>query len=208
MLKRSFDIFTSLSLLVALSPLLLITSLLVLWKHGSPVFFTQERPGKDKKNFHIYKFRTMTNKRDGNGELLPDAERLTSFGRFLRSTSIDELPALWNVLKGDMSLVGPRPLLTQYLPYYTDKENKRFLVRPGITGLAQVSGRNYLNWDDRLKKDIFYVENQTFILDMKIIFQTIWKVLLKKDISTDTDIVETFLNEERSSHPDNKEGII
>ena len=140
----------------------------------------------------------MTDERDDKGVLLPDSNRLTVFGRFLRSSSLDELPALWNVVTGDMSLVGPRPLLIQYLPYYTEEENKRFLVRPGITGLAQVSGRNYLPWDDRLNFDIKYVDNKSFFLDMKILLLTFWKVLMKKDIATDTDVIETFLDQERA----------
>ena len=199
MLKRSFDLTLSLIGVLFFSPILLALTILVYWKLGSPIFFKQPRPGINKKIFNIYKFRTMTDERDDKGVLLPDSNRLTVFGRFLRSSSLDELPALWNVVTGDMSLVGPRPLLIQYLPYYTEEENKRFLVRPGITGLAQVSGRNYLPWDDRLNFDIKYVDNKSFFLDMKILLLTFWKVIMKKDIATDTDVIETFLDQERAS---------
>src|SRR5690606_21072813 len=149
-MKRIFDVVVSISLLVVLSPLLILLALLIRIKLGSPVLFRQTRPGKNTKPFDMVKFRTMTNERGADGKLLPDKERLTSFGRFLRSTSLDELPELWNVLKGDMSLVGPRPLLMEYLGYYTDEEMLRFSVRPGITGLAQVNGRNETTWDARL----------------------------------------------------------
>jgi len=178
---------------------MLITFVLVYIKHGSPIFFKQKRPGKNGIPFYIIKLRTMKDAVDENGTPLSDKERLTNLGVFLRRTSLDELPELLNVLKGEMSLVGPRPLLIQYLPYYTEEENKRFLVRPGITGLAQISGRNYLPWDDRLKLDIKYVENQSFLLDMRILILTFWKVIMKKDIATDTDTVETFLDQERTN---------
>ena len=199
MLKRSFDLILSLILILLFSPILFVLTILVYWQLGYPILFKQSRPGINKKIFNIYKFRTMTDEYDDKGVLLPDSNRLTAFGKFLRLSSLDELPALWNVLKGDMSLVGPRPLLIQYLPYYTEEENKRFLVRPGITGLAQISGRNYLPWDDRLKLDIKYVENQSFLLDMRILILTFWKVIMKKDIATDTDTVETFLDQERTN---------
>ncbi len=149
---------------------------------GSPILFRQLRPGLHGRPFTIYKFRTMTNKRDKNGKLLPDGERLIRFGQFMRNTSIDELPELLNVIKGDMSIVGPRPLLMQYLPYYTTKERLRFTVLPGITGLAQINGRNFLSWDERLKHDVWYVNNFNFWLDIRLIFKTILKVLNGNDI--------------------------
>jgi len=181
-LKRTIDIAVSMVLLIVLSPLLMTISLLNLYHHGRPVLFTQNRPGMDEEIFEMYKFRTMTNEKNAQGELLADHKRLTSFGNFLRKTSLDELPELFNVLKGDMSLVGPRPLLVKYLPYYSEIERRRHRVRPGITGLAQVTGRNSLNWDERLEKDVEYVENLSFLLDLQIIVKTVLIVLQRKDI--------------------------
>lgn len=182
-IKRLLDIIISFCALVILSPILLIVALLVRIKLGSPVIFCQERPGKNEKIFKLYKFRSMSDKKDENGKLLPNEERLTKFGRLLRKTSLDELPELVNILKGEMSIVGPRPLLTEYLPYYTEKEAHRHDVRPGLTGLAQVNGRNAINsWEDRFNYDIEYVEKCSFILDVKIILKTIEKVIKRADI--------------------------
>lgn len=195
--KRPLDFVLSAGALIVLSPVMGITAILVKKKLGSPVLFTQDRPGKDEKVFKLCKFRTMTDERDENGELLPDADRLTDFGSFLRSTSLDELPELLNILKGDMALVGPRPLLVQYLPYYTEEEKHRHDVRPGLTGLAQVNGRNLVKWDQRLAYDVRYVNKITFIGDVKIILKTIVKVLKTEDVAVDTDSVETYLDLER-----------
>ena len=180
--KRPMDFILSLLAIIILSPVFIITGVLVRTKLGSPILFKQNRPGLDEKIFTMYKFRTMTDQKDENGELLPDHIRLTKFGKMLRATSLDELPELFNILKGDMSLVGPRPLLVEYLPYYTEEEHHRHDVRPGLTGLAQVNGRNNLDWDNRLKKDIEYVNNITFINDTKIILKTIKKVFAREDI--------------------------
>jgi len=193
------DLILSLCALVALSPVLFITALLVRLKLGSPIIFTQKRPGKNGIIFTLYKFRSMTDARDGSGELLSDELRLTKFGRMLRSTSLDELPELFNILKGDMSIVGPRPLLLQYLNYYTEKEKHRHDVCPGLTGLAQVSGRNFLKWEARLAKDVEYVNNITFLKDVKIILKTGLKVIKRLDISTNTGEVEGNLAEIRST---------
>lgn len=195
--KRPLDFVLSAGALIVLSPVMGVTAVLVKKKLGSPVLFTQDRPGKDEKVFKLCKFRTMTYERDENGELLPDADRLTDFGSFLRSTSLDELPELLNILKGDMALVGPRPLLVQYLPYYTEEEKHRHDVRPGLTGLAQISGRNLVKWDQRLAYDVRYVNKITFIGDVKIILKTIVKVLKTEDVAVDTDSVETYLDLER-----------
>ena len=185
--KPFFDFLISLTILLAISPLfLIITIVLMLYYKGNP-FFTQERPGKNEKIFNIMKFRTMTDKTDRGGKLLPDADRLTNFGNFLRKTSLDEIPQLLNIIKGQMSLIGPRPLRVRYLPYYTEKEQLRHTIRPGITGLAQISGRNFLPWDDRLKKDIEYVEKLSFRLDAFIFIKTISKVLSSKDVAIDSD---------------------
>lgn len=181
-IKRFLDILISLFGLIILSPVFLIVAILVRIKLGSPVFFKQERPGKDEKIFKLYKFRSMSDKKDENGKLLPDKERLTRFGKILRSTSLDELPELFNILKGDMSLIGPRPLAVSYLPYYNEKEKHRHDVRPGLTGLAQINGRNALNWEERFKYDIEYVNNITFMNDIKIFFKTFIKVLKKEDV--------------------------
>lgn len=188
--KRIFDFIASFFGLLLLSPVLLIISIIVLIKHGHPILFTQKRPGKNEQIFKMFKFRTMTNERDEHGVLLPDKKRLTKFGSFLRKTSLDELPELINVIKGDMSLIGPRPLLIKYLPYYTTKEKKRHDVRPGITGLAQISGRNFLNWDKRLSTDVKYVENLSLKLDINIFIQTISCVISMKDVSVNSDEVE------------------
>lgn len=199
--KRPLDFILALSALVLLSPVLIITAILVRIKLGSPVLFTQDRPGKDEIVFKLYKFRTMTDEKDSNGNLLPDAERLTNFGTMLRSTSIDELPELLNIIKGDMSIIGPRPLLVQYLPFYTETEKRRHDVRPGLSGLAQVSGRNLVKWDQRLAYDVQYVNNITFLGDVKIVLQTIGKVIKHSDVAVDTDTVETYLNIERGGKP-------
>ena len=183
MIKRIFDITASGAALVALSPVLAVTAYKVKKNLGSPVLFKQTRPGLNGEPFEMLKFRSMTDAKDSEGNLLSDSERLTDFGRFLRKSSLDELPELWNIFKGDMSIVGPRPLLMRYLPYYTEAEQKRHNVRPGLTGLAQVSGRNMLNWDDRLALDTYYAENQSLLLDAKIILKTILVVLNKKDIA-------------------------
>lgn len=181
--KRFFDIVLSLTALIVLSPVLLVVAVLVRVKLGSPVIFRQERPGKDERIFRLYKFRSMTDGRDEYGELLPDEMRLTKFGRILRSTSLDELPELWNILKGDMSIVGPRPLLVRYLPYYTEEERHRHDIRPGLTGLAQVQGRNLLAWEERFALDVEYVRNVSFVQDIKIVLLTIKKVLRREDIA-------------------------
>lgn len=181
--KRLIDILLSFIALVVLSPVFLAIAVLVRSKLGSPIIFKQPRPGKDEKIFTMYKFRTMTNERDEHGELLPDSIRLTNIGKFLRSTSLDELPELINILKGDMSFVGPRPLSVKYLPYYNDRERLRHSVRPGLTGLAQINGRNTLNWEDRFKYDVNYVENLSFILDMSIMIRTFIKVFKREGIT-------------------------
>ena len=195
--KRLLDIILSGTALVVLSPVLLVVAILVRTKLGSPVIFHQERPGKDEKIFTLCKFRTMTDEKDEQGNLLPDSVRLTKFGKLLRATSLDELPELWNILKGDMSIIGPRPLLVGYLPYYTEKERIRHSVRPGLTGLAQVSGRNFISWDHRLAKDVEYVENLTFFMDVKVFWRTVKVVLKKEDVAVATDEVECYLWEER-----------
>ena len=196
-IKRILDILISLTFIVLFSWLYLILVILVRIKLGSPVLFCQERPGYNEKIFKLYKFRTMTDKRDEKGNLLPDSERLTKFGSMLRSTSLDELPEMFNILKGDMSLIGPRPLLVEYLPYYTEEERLRHSVRPGLTGLAQVSGRNYLAWDKRLARDVEYVNHISFIMDIRIIIKTIMVVFKKEDVSVDTNVVEGYLWDER-----------
>ncbi len=182
-IKRALDILCSLAAIIVFCWLYVIIAVLVRIKLGSPVIFKQPRPGKDEKIFNMYKFRTMTNETDAEGKLLPDEMRLTRFGRFLRSTSLDELPEAFCILNGSMSVIGPRPLLVSYLPYYTERERLRHTVRPGLSGLAQVSGRNSLAWDDRLEKDVEYVENISFLTDLKIVFMTVKKVLSRSDIS-------------------------
>jgi len=181
--KRFFDLLLVISALLGLFPLLCFLAVLIRWKLGSPVFFTQQRPGICGRPFILYKFRTMTDARDDEGNLLPDAVRLTSFGRILRGTSLDELPELWNVIKGEMSLVGPRPLLMEYLERYTPEQARRHEVRPGITGWAQINGRNAITWEEKFKLDVWYVDNQSFWLDVKIIFITIWKIIRREGIN-------------------------
>jgi sugar transferase EpsL len=181
--KRCFDYALAATALVVLSPLLLVLAALVRYKHGAPVLFRQQRPGLYGAPFVIYKFRTMTDARDPQGNLLPDAERLTGFGRFLRSTSLDELPELFNVLRGDMSLVGPRPLLMRYLPLYTPQQMRRHAVRPGITGWAQINGRNAIRWEEKFEYDQWYVDNVALGLDLKIIGLTLWKIVRREGIS-------------------------
>ena len=188
--KRIMDIFLSFIAIFILLPLILLFAFLVKIKLGSPILFFQERPGKDEKIFRLYKFRSMSEEKDKEGHYLPDEKRLTRFGRKLRSTSLDELPELFSILKGDMSIVGPRPLLIEYLPYYTEIERKRHKVRPGLTGLAQVEGRNYLSWDERLKKDVAYVEQISFWLDCKIIVKTFINVIRQKGVAEDTSNIE------------------
>lgn len=206
-IKRILDIISSLLAIIILSPLLAVTAVLVKTKLGSPVLFKQERPGKDEKIFTLMKFRTMTDERDENGELLPDEVRLTKFGKFLRSTSIDELPELFNILKGDMSVIGPRPLLVQYLPYYTKEERHRHDVRPGLTGWAQVNGRNSLDWDHRFECDVEYVKNMSLLFDIKIIFSTILKVIGKSDVAEDTNQIEGNFAEIRAQQIKEKQGV-
>lgn len=198
-IKRPLDCVLACTALAVLSPVFGITALLVRTKLGSPVLFHQERPGKDGKIFRLYKFRSMTDARDENGELLPDDERLTRFGRLLRSTSLDELPELWNIAKGDMAIVGPRPLLSQYLPFYTERERHRHDVRPGLSGLAQVNGRNFVTWEKKLTLDVQYVDKITFIGDTSIILRTIFQVLKKEGVAPDSDTAETYLDRERSA---------
>ena len=198
--KRFFDIIISLSVLIFLSPVYIALAIAVRIRHGSPVLFCQERPGKNGKVFKMYKFRTMTNERDENGELLPDEKRLTRFGEKLRSTSLDELPEFINVLKGDMSLIGPRPLLVRYLPLYTERQMRRHDVRPGITGLAQSSGRNLLSWEDRFEKDVEYVENVSLVLDIKIIFATVKSIIKKEGITSENSVtMEPFTGTETTA---------
>lgn len=197
--KRPLDIFFSLLALIILSPILLIVVILVRIKLGRPIIFKQERPGKDEKIFKLYKFRTMTDVKDGKGVLLPDEKRLTKFGKLLRSTSIDELPELFNILKGDMSFIGPRPLLVEYLPYYTKTEHHRHDVRPGLTGLAQASGRNLVKWDRRLKLDVKYAKNVTLRQDISVIINTILIVLKRSGISDGKTSTMTTLVQERAS---------
>lgn len=185
-IKRPLDCVLACTALAVLSPVFGVTALLVRTKLGSPVLFHQERPGKDGKIFRLYKFRSMTDARDENGELLPDDERLTRFGRLLRSTSLDELPELWNIAKGDMAIVGPRPLLVKYLPWYTQEQRKRHAVRPGLTGYAQAHGRNALDWDEKFRMDVDYAQKITFRGDVQIIMDTVKAVLKHEGISSST----------------------
>ena len=196
-IKRLLDIIFSLLGLILASPFFLIISILVLIFMGYPIIFKQPRPGKDGKIFNLYKFRTMTNKKDKDGNLLPDDKRLTKFGKFLRKTSLDEIPEFINILTGKMSFVGPRPLLVKYLPYYTEEEMHRHDVRPGLTGLAQISGRNLLSWEDKFKKDLEYVNNITFKGDVKIIIGTVKAVLKREGISQEGQATMRLLSEER-----------
>ena len=191
MLKRAFDIAASASALVVLSPVLAITAYKVKKELGSPILFRQTRPGLHGKPFEMIKFRTMKDATDKEGNALPDSERLTEFGKKLRASSLDELPELWNVLKGDMSLVGPRPLLMEYLPLYNAEQAKRHNVRPGVTGYAQVNGRNSLSWEDKFKLDTWYVEHQSLWLDMKILLKTVKKVIIKDGISAEGEATMT-----------------
>lgn len=183
--KRIFDLCLTVPAFVVLSPVMLVTAGLVAVKLGRPVLFTQERPGYKEKIFRMYKFRTMTDARNANGELLSDEERLTPFGEKLRSTSLDELPELLNILKGDMSLVGPRPLLVQYLPLYNKRQHKRHSVLPGITGLAQINGRNSISWEEKFEYDVQYAKHVTFLGDLKILFETVFKVLKREGINSE-----------------------
>lgn len=193
-IKRPQDFLCALAATIVLSPVMLVTAVLVRVKLGNPVIFTQERPGKDEKIFKLYKFRTMTDARDENGNLLPDEVRLTKFGKVLRSTSLDELPELFNILKGDMAVVGPRPLLVRYLPRYNEHQARRHEVRPGFTGLAQVNGRNAICWEEKFDWDVKYVESITFLGDWKIILQTIRTVLKREGISSEGSItMEEFM---------------
>ncbi len=183
MIKRFFDIFISLVVLIIASPIILLLTPIVAIKLGYPILFCQERPGLNGKVFYLYKFRSMTNEHDASGNLLPDGKRLTSFGQLMRSLSLDELPSLWNVMNGDMSLVGPRPLLVEYLPLYNQEQARRHNVRPGITGWAQINGRNALSWNERFKLDVWYVDNQSLWLDLKILILTAKKVIIREGIS-------------------------
>lgn len=193
-IKRFFDILSSLIAIIVLSPVLVISAILIRTKLGSPILFKQERPGKDEKIFTLYKFRTMIDERDENGELLPDSERLTKFGKFLRSTSIDELPELFNILKGDMSVIGPRPLLVEYLPRYNAHQHRRHEVTPGLSGWAQVNGRNAISWEEKFDYDVEYVDNYSFYLDIKILFMTVRNVLKRDGISSETsETMEVFM---------------
>ena len=185
-IKRFLDIVLSAGAIVVLSPVMAVTAILVWIKLGSPVIFKQKRPGKDERIFEMYKFRSMTDARDENGELLPDEVRLTSFGKKLRASSLDELPELFNILKGDMSVVGPRPLLVQYLPLYNAQQKRRHEVRPGVTGYAQVHGRNAITWEEKFEKDVYYVDHISFWGDWKIILQTIRAVVKKEGIRSET----------------------
>lgn len=197
-IKRPMDFLLSLIAIIALSPIFLIVAILVKVKLGSPIIFKQQRPGLNEKIFTMYKFRTMTDERNENGELLPDGERLTKFGLFLRSTSLDELPELFNILKGDMSIVGPRPLLVQYLPLYNDHQKRRHEVRPGLTGLAQINGRNAISWEQKFDLDVQYVENVSFIEDWKIMFITIKKVFIREGINSETAATMEFFEGSKS----------
>ncbi len=198
--KRPIDFILSLLAIIVLSPVLLVVAILVRTKLGSPVLFKQKRPGLNEKIFTLYKFRTMTDERDKFGELLPDSVRLTKFGKFLRSTSLDELPELFNILKGDMSIVGPRPLLVQYLPLYNEHQKHRHDVRPGLSGWAQVNGRNAISWEDKFDLDVEYVNNISFLLDWKIIFLTLKKVFVREGINSETSVtMEPFKGSTKES---------
>ncbi|MCP1154197.1 sugar transferase [Peribacillus frigoritolerans] len=191
-IKRLMDFILSLIAIIVLSPVLLIVTILVKVKLGSPVLFKQKRPGLNEKIFMMYKFRTMTDERDENGKLLPDSIRLTKFGKFLRSTSLDELPELLNILRGDMSIIGPRPLSIKYLPYFNETEKQRHDVRPGLTGLAQINGRNSISWEEKFEYDIKYVNHINFVGDVKIIFMTVFKVLKRSNIGQAEEAPESF----------------
>ncbi|MEP3836571.1 MAG: sugar transferase [Algibacter sp.] len=193
-IKPLLDYLIAFVALVLLSPIILIATILLFFANQGKPFFFQVRPGKNEKLFKIVKFKTMNDKKDADGNLLPDTYRLTTIGKIIRKTSIDELPQLFNIIKGDMSLIGPRPLLPQYLPYYTKNEQKRHTVKPGITGYAQVNGRNNLDWDNKLNFDAEYVDNLSFKLDLSILFKTVFKVISSKDVAVDNTNVETMLN--------------
>ncbi|MDM8147809.1 sugar transferase [Priestia megaterium] len=203
-IKRPLDFVLSLAAIIALCWLFLIVAILIKTKLGSPVLFKQKRPGMNEKVFMMYKFRTMTDKRGEDGELLPDDIRLTKFGKFLRSTSLDELPELFNILKGDMSLVGPRPLLVQYLPLYNQHQKRRHEVRPGLSGLAQISGRNAISWESKFNLDVEYVDSVSLVKDIKIIFLTIKKVFIREGINSETAATMEFF--EGSKVEDRREG--
>ena len=188
MIKRFFDIIASVVGLLLLAPVIAVVALQIRRKLGSPILFRQTRPGKDGSPFEMIKFRTMRDAVDSAGNVLPDSDRMTPFGNFLRSTSLDELPELWNVLKGDMSLVGPRPLLMEYLPLYSEEQYRRHDVRPGVTGWAQINGRNAISWEDKFRLDTWYVDNRSFCLDLKIIYLTIKKVLIRDGISAEGEV--------------------
>lgn len=190
--KRGLDAFSATGALIVLSPVLLVTAILVRVKLGSPVLFTQDRPGRDGKVFKLYKFRSMTDERDDDGNLLPDTKRLTKFGKALRASSLDELPELWNILIGDMSLIGPRPLAVRYLDYYTEEEHHRHDVRPGISGLAQTHGRNAITWEERFSYDLYYVEHISLLLDIKILFETVVTVLKHQGIGEGEQIEQSL----------------
>lgn len=203
--KRPLDCFLSLLALIVLSPLMLITSIIVRIKLGSPILFKQTRPGLNENVFMLYKFRTMTDARDENGKLLSDDVRLTKFGRFLRSTSLDELPELFNIVKGDMAVIGPRPLLVEYLTFYTDEEHHRHDVRPGLTGWAQINGRNAIDsWEERFKYDLEYVNHISFAMDIKVLFLTVWKVIKRSDIQVGSEIKVGRLDVARSGSNNKK----
>lgn len=198
-IKRILDLILSLMALIVLMPLMIIIGILVRINLGSPIIFKQKRPGKNEKIFTLYKFRTMTDKRDIDGNLLPDEYRLTKFGKFLRSTSLDELPELINIIKGDIAIVGPRPLLVEYLPYYTEEEKHRHDVRPGLTGLAQVNGRNAISWEEKLKYDTEYIKKISFYSDLKIIFKTIKKTIKREDILMGNEfVVGKFIDQRKN----------
>lgn len=204
-IKRVLDAFLASGALIILSPVLIITAILVRTKLGSPVLITQDRLGKDEKIFKLYKFRSMTNQRDESGELLPDDVRLTKFGRALRSTSLDELPELLNIIRGDMAVIGPRPLLVEYLPYYTEEEHHRHDVRPGLTGWAQVNGRNAIgSWEERFRYDIEYVNHVSFAMDLKVLFTTVGKVIKRSDIQVGSEIKAGRLDVARSENKHTK----
>lgn len=211
-IKRMLDFILSLIALICLSPVLLIVSILVRTKLGSPIIFKQQRPGKNEKIFTLYKFRTMTDEKDKNGKLLPDSQRLTKFGKFLRSTSLDELPELINIIKGDMAIVGPRPQLIRDMLFMNNEQRKRHAVRQGLTGLAQVNGRNNISWEEKLNYDLEYIKKITFFTDMKIILKTVLKVFKKDDINTEgmdtaEDLCDYLLRTKQISEEEYKEKL-
>lgn len=208
-IKRLFDVICALAAIIIFGWLYIILAILVQVKLGSPVLFIQDRPGKDEKIFKLYKFRTMTDERDANGNLLPDEVRLTKFGKLLRATSLDELPEVFNILKGDMSVIGPRPLLVRYLERYNDKQRRRHEVRPGLTGYAQAYGRNSLTWEDKFEKDVYYIDHLSFLLDMKILLKTITVVLKREGISSETSAtMEEFYGSNNTANSNNNESMV